>query len=94
VYGNKGEYDRAIADFTEAIRLDPKLATAYSNRGLAYEKKGGYDRAIADFNQAIRLNPNDALSLCRRGKAKQKINEPGSDADIARAKQLDATVCR
>jgi tetratricopeptide (TPR) repeat protein len=61
---------------------------------LAYEKKGGFDRAIADFNEAIRLNPNDAISFCRRGRAKSKINEQGGDADIARAKQLDATVCR
>src|SRR6188508_1992960 len=94
VYGNKGDYDRAIADFTEAIRLDPKLGSAFSNRGLAYEKKGGFDRAIADFNQAIRLNPSDAISFCRRGRAKLKINEQGGDADIARAKQLDAAVCR
>jgi tetratricopeptide (TPR) repeat protein len=94
VYGNKGDYDRAITDFTEAIRLDPKLGSAFSNRGLAYEKKGGFDRAIADFNEAIRLNPNDAISFCRRGRAKSKINEQGGDADIARAKQLDATVCR
>jgi tetratricopeptide (TPR) repeat protein len=94
VYGNKGDYDRAITDFTEAIRLNPKLGTAFSNRGLAYEKKGGYDRAIADFNEAIRLNPNDALSFCRRGRSKLKINAQGGDADIARAKQLDAAVCR
>src|SRR5262245_38825650 len=45
-YNNKGEYDRAIADATEAIRLDPKHATAYYNRGLAYSIGGDYDRAI------------------------------------------------
>jgi tetratricopeptide (TPR) repeat protein len=56
---------------------------------LAYEKKRSYDRAIADFNEAIRLNPNDAISFCRRGRAK-KINEQSGDADIARARQLDA----
>jgi tetratricopeptide (TPR) repeat protein len=94
-YGNKGDYDRAIADFTEAIRLDPKLAPAFSNRGLAYERKGSFDRAIADYNEAIRLNPTDATSFCRRGRAKLKINEQGGEADIARAKQLDAAAfCR
>jgi len=40
------------------------------------------------------LNPSDAISFCRRGRAKLKINEQGGDADIARAKQLDAAVCR
>jgi tetratricopeptide (TPR) repeat protein len=48
-YNKKGEYDRAIADFNEAIRLNPKFAVAFSNRGSAYNQKGEYDRAIADF---------------------------------------------
>src|SRR5262245_37976109 len=58
-YRNKGDYDRAIADHNEAIRLDPKNASAYSYRGLAYDEKGEYDRAIADHNEAIRLDPKD-----------------------------------
>ena len=35
-----GEYEEAIADCTEAIRLDPDLALAYSNRGLAHDDLG------------------------------------------------------
>jgi tetratricopeptide (TPR) repeat protein len=59
-YANNGEYDRAIADFTQAIALKPDFALAYSNRGNAYANKGEYDRAIADYTQAIKLNPNVA----------------------------------
>ena len=34
-----GEFDKAIAAFSEAIRLDPKNATAYMHRGYAYARK-------------------------------------------------------
>jgi Flp pilus assembly protein TadD len=57
---NKGDIDQAIADYTEAIRLDPYDAEAYNGRGFAYGSKGEYDRAIADYTEAIRLNPNYA----------------------------------
>jgi len=53
-----GEYDRAIADFTEAIRLDPKCGSAYRGRGNAYKEKGDSDKARADFDQAKRLGYN------------------------------------
>jgi tetratricopeptide (TPR) repeat protein len=61
-YRAKGDFDRAIADYNEAIRLDPKYATAYNNRGTAYSSKGNYDRAIADYNEAIRLKSDFALA--------------------------------
>ena len=53
----KRDYDRAIADFDQAIKLDPNCAVAYHDRGLAYRDKGDNDRAIADFDQAIKLDP-------------------------------------
>ena len=56
-YSRKGDYDRAIADYNQAINLDPRYALAYNNRGHAYLAKGDKDRAIADFNQAIKINP-------------------------------------
>jgi tetratricopeptide (TPR) repeat protein len=52
--------DRAIADYTQAIQLDPKSGRAYYGRGLVYRKKGDTDRAIADFTQAIKLDPKSA----------------------------------
>src|SRR5262249_13726904 len=47
-YRAKGDLDRAIADLTEAVRLDPKYAEAYYVRGVSYGKKGDVERAIAD----------------------------------------------
>ncbi|HEX2726211.1 MAG TPA: tetratricopeptide repeat protein, partial [Beijerinckiaceae bacterium] len=41
----KDDFDRAIADFTEAIRLDPKYISALFSRGVTYYNKGDFDRA-------------------------------------------------
>ena len=57
---DKGDYDAAIAAFSELIRLDPKNAEAYFYRGWTYECKGDHDKAIADCSEAIRLKPGYA----------------------------------
>jgi tetratricopeptide (TPR) repeat protein len=59
------EYDRAIADFSTALRLDPKDAHAFRERGDAWGFKEEYDKAIQDYDQAIRLNTEDPLASDR-----------------------------
>ena len=59
---NKGDNDRAIADYNEAIRLDPKYALAFFSRGFIYANKGDTDRGMADFNETIRFNPMYAVA--------------------------------
>jgi tetratricopeptide (TPR) repeat protein len=49
--------DDAIAEFSEAIRLDDSIAQYFNHRGYAYFAKGDYDKAIADFDQAIKRAP-------------------------------------
>ena len=66
-YAGKKDYDRAIADFNEALKINPNLAMAYNNRGSAVQSKGDYDRAIADYNEAIRIDPNYAVAYSNRG---------------------------
>jgi tetratricopeptide (TPR) repeat protein len=66
---NKRDLDRAIADYDEAIRLDPKSVIPLNGRGLAYQSKSQYDRAIADFDQSIALNPKNAIAFNLRGNA-------------------------
>jgi lipoprotein NlpI len=63
-----GENDRAIADYSEALRLRPD-GTYYYNRGNAYRTKGENNRAIADYTEAIKLNPNDSSAYNNRANA-------------------------
>jgi Tfp pilus assembly protein PilF len=93
-YMKKGDNDRAIADFNEEIRVDPKSARAFNHRGTAYMRKGDNNRAISDYSEAIRLNPNAARAFCNRGIAKRKINDASGKADVAKARQLDASICQ
>ena len=63
----KGDYDRAITDYTKAIELNPRFAEAYYNRGNAYYSKGQYDQAISDCNKALELNPKLPAAYNNRG---------------------------
>ena len=80
-YMNKGDYDRAISDYDQSIRLKPDYAFAFNNRGNAYSDKGNYDRAIRDYDQAIRLRPDYALAFNNRGIA--YVNKGGYNRAIA-----------
>lgn len=53
----KGDRNKAIADFTEAIRLRPQYYLSYDHRGNVYSDEGINDKALADYNKSIRLNP-------------------------------------
>jgi tetratricopeptide (TPR) repeat protein len=70
-----------------AIRLDPKEATAYNNRGSCYGAKGAYDKAIADFSEAIRLDPKYARAYSNRAQAYRALGDEAHAANDERAAQ-------
>ena len=61
-YEAKGQLTRAIADYTEAIELNPRHADAYNNRGVAYQNKGKRRKAIADYRKALQIDPSHRLA--------------------------------
>jgi len=53
------EHPQALADFSKAIELQPKLASAYRNRGATYLFLGDEAKARADFSAALAIEPNN-----------------------------------
>ncbi len=86
----KGNYRSASADYTQAIRLNPKDADAYYNRGLTRYELGDKQGASADYTQAIRLNPNYAKAYNNRGAARYQLGDkPGAVEDFTQAIRLN-----
>ena len=54
--------NQAIADFTQAIQLDPSYVEAYNNRAFSYEAQGRRAEAIADFRKAQSIDSADRVS--------------------------------
>ena len=71
----KGEFERALADINDALKVDPKYAFAFGQRGQTLfrkrliTKKGGWESAIEDFGEAIKLDPNLLWLYSSRGVA-------------------------
>ena len=61
-----GRHEGAIADYGEAIGLNPQFGDAYYNRGNVRVKLGRREEAITDYGAAIRVNPQDADAYIHR----------------------------
>ena len=88
-YDQKGEYDKAIHDYSQAIKLVTDYEAAYFNRGLAYDHNEEHDKAIADFSEVIKLSPEDVEGHSQRGLAYYLTGEDYTAlADFTRAIEL------
>jgi len=54
-----GDYEDAVRDCTEIIRLEPTNGLARARRGLIYSRKGNFERALHDYREAAQLSPGD-----------------------------------
>jgi protein O-mannosyl-transferase len=92
-YLRKGDYERAISNYNQALRMNPDFGRAnyfYVNRGTAYLIKGDYERAITDYHQALRINPNDANAYHHRGTAYLYKGDPEEAiADFNKALEIN-----
>ncbi len=88
-YGEKGQFDQAVDDFTKALEIGPKDAGIYYHRGIAYVKKGQFDWAIFDFTKALEIGPKSADAYYNRANAHYLNKEyDKSWKDIKKAQDL------
>jgi len=86
----KGEIDKALAEFSRAVQLDPLNALAFQGRGNAYSTRGDYDQAIADYTKALALEPKLPLTYVNRGLAFVKKKDiVRAITDYSKALELD-----
>ncbi len=95
VYGEKGEVDRAIEDYTLALKFNDNFADAYHNRGYVYYQKGRYDHATEDYNRAIQLKKDNVLYYKNRSMALLHLKEwEKAKEDMAIARNMGENITK
>ncbi|XP_037657368.1 hsc70-interacting protein-like [Choloepus didactylus] len=85
-----GELQKAINLFTDAIKLNPRLAILYAKRASVFIKLQKPNAAIRDCDRAIEINPDSAQPYKWRGKAHRLLGHWEEAAhDLALACKLD-----
>jgi tetratricopeptide (TPR) repeat protein len=57
-YAEQGEYDKAMTEYKDVLRLDENNALAHNNLGVIYKRKGLYISAVEEFQAALETIPN------------------------------------
>jgi tetratricopeptide (TPR) repeat protein len=89
-YERKQQYDRAIADYDTALRLDPAQADTFNHRGEVWRKRGDRPHALADFGVAIRLNPQHSSARANYKSLAQELELIGAQMALGRRAGKDA----
>lgn len=84
--------DEAVADYTEAIKLDPKNKTALNNRGSIYLEKRTFDKALADYEAALAIDPDYVKPLAGKAelfRLQKRLDEAAAAIKVALAKDAE-----
>jgi serine/threonine protein kinase/Tfp pilus assembly protein PilF len=87
------KYSEAVADYTLALRLEPKADT-YANRGWIHVVTGANKSALDDFEEAIRSDPQNGDAHNGRGLMRAKLGLANADADAQEALRLGPNTAR
>jgi len=67
VYAKQKKWELALANFNQAIEINPDYADAYNNRGNVYANQKKWELALADFNKVISINSDEEFAYYNRG---------------------------
>ena len=81
-FARKDQLDRAIADYGEALLLEPQ-ADVYNSRGELWWKRGDRPKALADFAAAIKLNPDHPTAKGNYKRLAQELERLGALMAVA-----------
>lgn len=72
-YIRDGKVDKGIAQFENAVKLQPGYVTAWNNLGDAYEKTKDLKSALKAFEEVLLFDPNNKVARPRRDSLKEKV---------------------
>jgi len=88
-------YRQAIADLSEAVRIDPNFVKTYNHRGLAHFWIGERAEAIKDLTSAVTLDPYYVEAFNNRGNVYANLGDlDKAYADYSRTVELDPAFAR
>ncbi|MDG3002281.1 tetratricopeptide repeat protein [Paludisphaera mucosa] len=82
--------DEALAEYDQAIRIDPGDPNSRIGRGDVHRALGDFDRALADLDEAVRLGPGYPRAFASRGRLLEDLkHDDRAEADYSRAVAID-----
>ncbi|MEZ2145898.1 tetratricopeptide repeat protein [Bradyrhizobium sp. DN5] len=83
LYARHDQVDRAIADDSRALLLDPALADIFNARGELWLKKGDKPKAVQDFGAALRIDPNHEKAKANHKAMARELERIGAQMAVA-----------
>jgi tetratricopeptide (TPR) repeat protein len=83
LFARHDQIDRAIADYSRALQLDPSLADIFNARGELWLKKGDRPKAVQDFGAALKINPNHEKARANHKAMAQELERLGAQMAVA-----------
>ena len=86
----QGRFEAAVADYTSAIKQNPRHCRAYYNRAYSNDRLHRYKAAVADYTSALEIEPNNATAFHNRGSLHERLGDSQAAlSDFQRAIDLE-----